>query len=125
MIENPIHRSILRTIGGMLTGLVIASLLVKTGALQAVAGWAPGEIASTALAGVLLMIALITGGFATSKRGYRALTDEGLGAPVETETLSTLRRQAMVTALCGLLLIVPPAAAHLGLTGASAAGSLW
>ena len=124
MPENPVQRSLLRMIGGMFIGLLIATALAKSGALYEVATWAPGEIASTILAGLLLMVALITGGFSTSKKGYRALTDEGLGEPVEPETLSTLRRQALVTALCGLLLIVPPAAAHLGLTGASAAVAL-
>lgn len=117
MPDDRNYRRVARMFGGMLIGFPIAWLLARTGAIYEVATWAPDEIASTILAGLLLMIALITGGFATSKRGYRALTDEGLGEPVERETLAMLRGQALVTALCAVLLLIPPIAMHTGYAG--------
>jgi hypothetical protein len=122
--EQRRFRQFLRMIGGMLIGVPIAYALVGSGAVIAIAEWRPEEIVSSILAILLIMVALITGSFATSKRGYRALTDDGLGEPVERETLSTLRRQAVVTGLAGVMMLIPPAAAHLGYTGPASAGAL-
>lgn len=124
MFDQKTNRTLGRMFGGMIIGGLIILPLAKSGALEAVAAWRPEEIASTILAGLLIMIALITGGFSTSRKGYRALTDEGMGEPIESETLSTLRRQALVTGLAGLLLLIPPAGAHLGLAGPAAIGAL-
>lgn len=124
MFDSKTNRTIGRLFGGAIIGALIVLPLAKSGAIEAIAAWRPEEIASTILAGALLMIALITGGFATSRKGYRALTDEGLGEPIEEETLSTLRRQALITGLAGVLLIIPPLGAHLGLAGPAAIGAL-
>jgi hypothetical protein len=124
MFDSRTNRTIGRLCGGAILGAVIILPLAKSGALEAIATWRPEEIASTILAGLLLMIALITGGFSTSRKGYRALTDEGMGEPIEDATLSTLRRQALVTGLAALLLLIPPIGAHLGLAGPAAIGAL-
>lgn len=124
MFDSKTNRTIGRLFGGAIFGALIVLPLAKSGAIRAIASWRAEEIASTILAGALLMIALITGGFSTSRKGYRALTDEGLGEPIEPDTLSTLRRQALITGLAGLLLLIPPIGAHLGLAGPAAIGAV-
>lgn len=120
MPDNRAQRQIVRMIGGMAVGFLVVTALVLSGALEAVATWRPEEIVSTGLAVLLLMMSAIVWVGTSSRRSFAMLNEEGHEHPAEPETLTMLRRQAVVSGLMGLMLILPPAAAHAGLTGATA-----
>lgn len=124
MPDSGWRRRLLRMAAGMVMGAAFMAGLIATGALAAIMTWQPAEQVSTALGGLLLMVAVITGTGAANPRTYRVLTDDGRDDPVEPVALALLRQQALATGLLGLLLLVPPAAAHAGLTGVAAAGPM-
>lgn len=117
MTESSRSRRIaVQLIGGMVVGAAVGAGLAMSGALDIVLGWRANEVATGIIGIMLLAVAAVLAAGGASPALYRRLIDRSPEQePVEAADLVFVRRQAIVAALGGVLLLAVPFAAHAGL----------
>jgi hypothetical protein len=110
-------------------GFVVGKWLKATGQLDGAAPWPGEDIASLAIAAILVFAGAMTWFAASSPARYARMIDRTMepGEAVDPDAIWAARVQAAVATLAGLLLAAPPLLANLAdlsSTGAPAAAAI-
>jgi hypothetical protein len=115
------RRRLVRAAIGAVFGLVLGFGAGQIGLLDWIAALPGEDIASTALAALLLLLGLFAIVAASSRALYRRMAENYQeGDPLDGSVLRYLRVSGVVLILSAVLLLAPPLAVHYGLAGDAA-----
>jgi len=121
MAEPGNRRRLVRAAIGAVVGLVLGFAAGQAGLFDWLEGLPGEDIASTTLAGMLLLLGLFALVAASSRTLYRRMAENYReGDPLDGSVLRYLRASGVVLILSAVLLLAPPLAVRYGLTGDAA-----
>ncbi len=121
MASSGTRRRLVRAAIGAVFGFVLAFAAGQSGLLDWIARMPGEDIASTALAALLLMLGLFALVAASSSALYRRMAENYQeGDPLDGKVLRYLRASGVVLLLSAVLLLAPPLAVRFGAAGDAA-----
>jgi len=116
MTDRPLHIRLFRMFVGAAVGLALCSIGAATGVLQWMATLPGEDLASVAVALMMIFLAGFAALVSSSQGTYKLIAENYReGDPIDSNTLPTMRVSGIILLMSGVLLLVPPIAVGFGL----------